>query len=263
VVAVLAYGPDESARVDSIYRTPEMQQQRNRCIQMVAVRPGETVVDLGCGPGLFAVELARLGGYVVAADVSPDMLARAAAHARSAELATRVWPAQLDITALGLADGSADVVVAIQTLEWVPDVAAALTEAWRVLRPGGRILVLDTDWSRLHWHSDEPARLARLRRAWLTASAWPTLPASLPSRMRRTGFVDISVTSFRVVADRLDPDDYVARQIAHMLAVASDRDALSEEEARAIADEQTELSSAGRFFFRLDRTIVTARRPPE
>src|SRR5262245_54815958 len=119
-----------------------MQLQRNRCIQMVAVRPGETVVDFGCGPGLFAVEVARAGGCVVAVDVSPDMLARTAAHALSMKLADRVWPARLDVTGLGLADGSADVVVAVQTLEWVPDIAAALTEAWRVLRPGGRILVL-------------------------------------------------------------------------------------------------------------------------
>lgn len=263
MVAVLVYGPDESARVDGIYRTPEMSQQRARCVQLVAVRPGETVVDFGCGPGLLAVELARVGGYVVAADVSPDMLARATAHARETDLAARVWPAQLDVTALGLADGSADAVVAVQTFEWVPGVSAAIAEAWRVLRPGGRILVLDTDWSRLQWYSDEPARLSRLRRAWLAASAWPTLPASMPSRMRRIGFVDIAVTSFRIAADRLDADGYVSRQIAHMLAVASDRDALSDEDARAIADEQVALSSAGRFSFRLDRTIVTARRPPE
>jgi SAM-dependent methyltransferase len=263
VTGVLTYGSDESARVDGIYRTPQMREQRARTVEMLAVRPGETVVDLGCGPGLLAVELARAGGCVLAVDVSPDMLARTAAHARSNGVAGRVWPARLDVTALALAVGSVDAVVAVQTLEWVPGIAAALTEAWRVLRPGGRILVLDTDWSRLQWHSDDPARLGRLRRAWSAAAAWPTLPASLPGRLRRNGFVDIRVSNFPIGAARLDPDGYVARQIAHMLAVVRDREAVTDDEAAAIAAEQVALSAADRFSFRLDRTIVTARRPVE
>ena len=75
------------------------------------------------------------------------------------------------------------------------------------------------------------------------------------------GFADVVVSTLPITAKQLDPSGYVARQIAHMLAVVGDRGTLSDHECAAIEAEQHELSRAGRFSFHLDRTIVTARRP--
>ena len=100
-----------------------------------APRPGALLVDLGCGAGLLAPHAARLGYRHVGVDLVAGSLRIAAAHG--------VRPVRGDVQRLPLADAVADAVSAGEILEHVPDLAAAVAEACRVLRPGGT-LVLDT-----------------------------------------------------------------------------------------------------------------------
>lgn len=96
-------------------------------------RPGALLVDVACGGGLLAP---HLRGYRhVGVDLSPTAVAVARAHG--------VEAVQGDVTALPLGDGCADVVVAGEILEHVPDLAAAVAECARVLRPEG-LFVADT-----------------------------------------------------------------------------------------------------------------------
>ena len=100
-----------------------------------AERPGALLVDLGCGGGLLAPHVAALGYRHVGVDLVRSALEAAAAHG--------VTPVRADVTAVPLADACADVVSAGEILEHVPHWRAAVAEACRLLRPGGR-LVLDT-----------------------------------------------------------------------------------------------------------------------
>lgn len=100
-----------------------------------APRPGAVLVDLGCGAGLLAPHLAGKGYTHIGVDLVPSAVAQARCHGVTAAVA--------DVTRLPLADGCADVVCAGELLEHVPDLDAAVAQACRVLRPGGR-LVLDT-----------------------------------------------------------------------------------------------------------------------
>jgi 2-polyprenyl-6-hydroxyphenyl methylase/3-demethylubiquinone-9 3-methyltransferase len=100
-----------------------------------AGRPGALLVDLGCGGGLLVPRVAALGYRHVGVDVVGSALRHAQAHG--------VIPIKGDVLHLPLADGCADVVVAGEILEHVADLDAAVTQACRVLRPGG-LLVLDT-----------------------------------------------------------------------------------------------------------------------
>lgn len=101
----------------------------------LAGRPGAFLVDLGCGGGLLAPHVAALGYTHVGVDVVDSALRSARAHG--------VMPIKGDVLHLPLGDGCADVVVAGEILEHVRDLDAAVTEACRLLRPGG-LLVLDT-----------------------------------------------------------------------------------------------------------------------
>jgi 2-polyprenyl-3-methyl-5-hydroxy-6-metoxy-1,4-benzoquinol methylase len=100
------------------------------------VSPGMRVLDVGCGEGVFAAELARAGAEIVGIDVAEEPLRRA--HARQPELDLRLvdgegeWP---------LADASFDVVWAGEVIEHVADTAAWLSEVRRVLRSGGPLLL--------------------------------------------------------------------------------------------------------------------------
>ncbi|HYN96041.1 MAG TPA: methyltransferase domain-containing protein [Pilimelia sp.] len=100
-----------------------------------ATRPGAVLLDVGCGGGLLAPHVAGKGYRHVGVDLIGSALALAAGHG--------VRPLRADAVALPLASGSADVVVAGELLEHVPDLPAVVAELCRVLRPGG-VLVVDT-----------------------------------------------------------------------------------------------------------------------
>jgi 2-polyprenyl-6-hydroxyphenyl methylase/3-demethylubiquinone-9 3-methyltransferase len=100
-----------------------------------ATRPDAVLVDAGCGGGLLAPHVRRLGYRHVGVDLRRSGLEQSASRG--------VAPVTGDVTALPLGDGCADVVVAGEILEHVTDLPGTVAELCRVLRPGG-LLVLDT-----------------------------------------------------------------------------------------------------------------------
>jgi demethylmenaquinone methyltransferase/2-methoxy-6-polyprenyl-1,4-benzoquinol methylase len=112
---------------------------RRAAVDALAIRPGNTVLDLGCGTGDLCEEALARGAHVIGADVSAGMLRRARAR-RLAALFTRA-----DALCLPLPDACCDAVVSGFALRNLTDVAAALREASRVLRTGGRIALLEVD----------------------------------------------------------------------------------------------------------------------
>ncbi len=109
------------------------------------VVPGERVVDCGSGAGadsLIAAALVGPGGAVIGVDMTPEMLRKARRSAAEAGLAN-VEFREGQLEALPVDDRWADVVVSNGVLNLVPDKAAALAEMYRVLRPGGRLQLVD------------------------------------------------------------------------------------------------------------------------
>lgn len=115
--------------------------------RLLAIEPGERVLDIACGNGQFSRELAGLGATVVAADISPTFVERA--RARTAELppevAGRVTYQVADATdeeeLVALGDGEQfDAVVSNMALMDIPDIDPLFRAVARVLRPGGRFV---------------------------------------------------------------------------------------------------------------------------
>ena len=107
-----------------------------RAFLLAHVRAGDRVLDLGCGDGAFAAELAAVGARVVAVDVADEALRRARERASGAQL-RRIEEG----AALPFAEDAFDVVWAGEVLEHAADVVGLLAEMRRVLRWGGRLLV--------------------------------------------------------------------------------------------------------------------------
>ena len=110
------------------------------------LRPGETILDLGCGGGLDLILAARAvgpTGRAIGVDMAHSMAARARASLREARL-KRADVAVGFAEALPLADASVDCVVANGILNLAPDKSAIVAEVARVLRPGGRFLLAET-----------------------------------------------------------------------------------------------------------------------
>lgn len=132
--------------------------ERELVLDLARPRPGEAVVDLGCGTGQYALDLARRGLSVTGVDVSPAMLAVARRKAAAAGLPVR-W-VEADVRAVPLPDAGFDLAVAVTVLEFLPDPERAVAEALRLLRPGGRLVAAvlgeGSAWARLY--REEAAR---------------------------------------------------------------------------------------------------------
>jgi SAM-dependent methyltransferase len=117
---------------------------RRRALLLRALRPGERVLDLGCGAGRFVAALRDAGADVVGVELAEAALERARRVAPGADL-RRVEPDG----SLPVGHGEIDLVWCSEVLEHVPDTVAFLTEVRRVLRPGGRLLATVPDHGRL------------------------------------------------------------------------------------------------------------------
>lgn len=104
--------------------------------------PATDVADLGCGEGYLTIEAARWANRVFAIDRSPAVLSRARAMADRRKVTNIEWQPG-DLERVPLADASVDVALFSQALHHADPPEAALTESHRILRPGGRVLILD------------------------------------------------------------------------------------------------------------------------
>ena len=129
----MKYDDRESRRVEAMYQTPDVVGQRVRVLDAAALARNERVADLGCGPGLRALEMAhRVGiqGEVQAVDASASMLALAS---RRCFAKSWVQLAQGDVTRLPYPDAHFDAAVCTQVYEYVADIDRALLELYRVV----------------------------------------------------------------------------------------------------------------------------------
>ena len=151
-------------RLENIYLTPDVVQQREQIFQLLHIKPGMQALDIGCGPGLTSLALAlAVGdqGRVDAIDIAPPMLQLAA---RRCEDAKQVAFHQADVLHMPFADGAFDVALATQVYEYVADLDAAFLELARVMKSGAQVLLVDTDWESCVWACRDEARMRRATR---------------------------------------------------------------------------------------------------
>ncbi|MDX8048487.1 class I SAM-dependent methyltransferase [Lentzea sp. BCCO 10_0798] len=112
-----------------------------RLVDLADIGAGDEVLDVGCGPGYLTALAARAGGRAVGVDVSEPMIAEARRRRAGGNCSFQVGRAE----ALDLPDASFDVVVSSLALHHIPEQsrATAFAEMFRVLRPGGRVLIAD------------------------------------------------------------------------------------------------------------------------
>lgn len=257
----LTFDEDIAERFDARYRTRDIVHRRELVYHALDVKPGEAILDVGCGPGFFVAELLEqvgTAGSVVGVDRSPQMLAVAAHRCAGYR---NVTLHEANATSLPVEPADFDRALSVQVIEYVPDVVAALAELHRALRPGGRVLVWDIDWSTVSWHSGDPARMARVLRAWDEHLVHPSLPRTLAAQLRSVGFDDVHMTAHTFATTRLDPDSFAATVCQFITHFVAGRCGLTEADVAAWMAEQHQLDERNEFFFSCTQFCFTAQRP--
>lgn len=256
----MEYDDAAAERLEAVYLGPDVVAQRNDTLQRIAVQAGERVLDIGSGPGFLAATIAdHTGpdGKVVGVDISQQMVDRASRRTQRAWLSYQC----ADAAALPFEDNSFDVVVSTQVAEYVPDIEAFSSEVFRVLRPGGRGLILATDWEGVCWHSERPDRMEKVLKAFAPHCADSKLPRTLTARLRKAGLTVHDVSYFSIVnVDRYD-GCYGEMVVPFIMAYVKGRKTVPDDELQAWADEQAALNARGEHFFSSGRFSFAVSKP--
>lgn len=243
---------------DRSYLDPAIVRQRILTLDALALKAGEAVLDAGCGTGLLAELMsAQVGssGQVSGVDRSQNMLQLAADRC---DILGNVKLQQGDVTSLDFETGSFDAASCIQTLLYVDDVDSAIGELYRVLKPGGRIGIIETDWRGLVVNSPDYALTRLLTDAWDAAVPSPNLPPQLGNFLRKAGFNAIRVQAVPVINDSYNESAYGASMVRYMAKNAVKRELVSREQADHWLQQLIDLAGRQNFFFCINRFLFTA-----
>jgi arsenite methyltransferase len=160
-------------------------------ITLASLQPGQTVLDLGSGAGLdcfFAAKQVGETGHVIGVDMTPEMLERARSSAKRMGI-TNVEFRQGFIEDLPVESNSVDVVISNCVINLSPDKSKVFAEAFRVLKPGGKLAVSDivTD-------GELPEQVRQSIAAWAGCVAGAVEAKDYIGMMEAVGFTNVSVT---------------------------------------------------------------------
>jgi ubiquinone/menaquinone biosynthesis C-methylase UbiE len=194
----------EDVITSSLYTTDELADLPNEaviaslgCGNPVAVadlHAGETVLDLGSGGGIDVILSARRVGPTGRAyglDMTDEMLDLARENAKKAGVTNTVF-VKGEMEDMPLPNNEVDVIISNCVVNLSPDKDAVLREAYRVLKPGGRIAISD-----IVAHKEVPAELKRSLEVWAGCVAGALVQEDYVAKLEAAGFEDIDIESFR------------------------------------------------------------------
>lgn len=185
----------------------------DRTLELLVLKPGERVLDVACGTGGAAVLAGRRvapGGKVIGVDLSPDMLELGRQKVRAASL-NNVTFADGDMTRLDLPGGDFDAVMCILGIFFADDMAAAAAELWRMVRPGGRLVVTTLGRQLFAPMSGVLVEAARLEDPGVWVDFTPrrtSEPGVLAQVLRAGGVSNLTITVEQNRIPLLSPDEW-------------------------------------------------------
>jgi SAM-dependent methyltransferase len=185
---------------ESVLRSHRWRTAENSAAYLLPhLRPGQDVLDVGCGPGTITLDFARLvaPGRVIGIDAEAGVLRAATADAAEAGIGNATFEVG-DAYALGFEDRRFDVVHAHQVLQHLADPVAALAEMRRVTRVGGIVAARDMDLDSIVWYPDLPALkrwLALYGQVTRSNGGEPDAGRRLLAWAHAAGFTDVTASA--------------------------------------------------------------------
>ncbi|MEI8410635.1 MULTISPECIES: methyltransferase domain-containing protein [unclassified Kribbella] len=243
--------------LDLMAQRPAVQTLKAWALGQLAPAAGETAVDVGSGTGEDVVRFAKLVGPAGRAiGVEPSAGLRAEAVRRAAGVNTEF--VEGDANALPFEAESVDVLRSERVLQHLADPAGAVREMARVLRPGGRIALIDTDWSTAIIHPADPAILQRMVDYFLADSANPYSGRRLRGLLAGAG---LEITG-ETAATWIEPQEGARQGFVSMMHLTSlEAGVITRAEAEAFAQGIADAADRGEFHLSLTMYAVSAVKP--
>lgn len=236
--------------LDAVDALPSAQDLRLRSYELLRLEPGTSTVDVGCGPGRAVSELSRRGTVAIGVDVDEQMIA--VAKERYPEADFRVATA----CHLPLDTGQVAGYRAEKVFHELADTGLALREASRVLRPGGRIVLIGQDWEAIVIDSDQPELTRTVVHARAELIANPRAARRYRNLLLDGGFEDVEVE----VRTGIFTDGMMLPMLNGLARAALGSGVISQEQHDSWAAEQTARARQGRLFVALPIFVAAATR---
>ena len=247
----------DAERVDRYERMFVWREGHVALLAPLELQPGSRVLDYGCGPGFVTEGMAGIVGSAGRA-YGVDLNARFVANASDRNSASdNVSFHLVDGNRILLEDATVDRLLCKNVLEYVPDVRTTLAEFHRVLEPGGRLLLIDSDWGFVAVEPWGRERTKRFFDAAAPAFKEPEIGRKLRAHVLDAGFDDVEV---RVQAG-VDTEGGSLLVLRNMASYGSAHDAISGDEIDSMLAEAEAAINADRYLFCLPQFLVTGVRP--
>ncbi|MCY4095504.1 MAG: methyltransferase domain-containing protein [Gammaproteobacteria bacterium] len=222
-------------------------------LEPLDLRSGSHVLDFGCGPGFVSLGMANIvgtTGHVHGVDLNKQFVL--VASERAAEI-PQVSFHPIENGYVPLADNSVDRVLCKNVLEYVPSVTSTLTEFRRLLAPGGRVLVIDSDWQFVVVEPWGAERTSQFFDAASVAFKTPEIGRTLRSHLRNNGFEHVEVQ----IQAGVDTTGGSLSVLRNMASYATEFDSMDAREVDKLLTEAENAVETGEYLFSLPQFLVT------
>jgi ubiquinone/menaquinone biosynthesis C-methylase UbiE len=243
--------------LDFLDKQEEIRNLRGEIAKRMQVVAGQRILDLGCGIGGATFPIADMTGptgLAAGVDVSSALIEVANQRAKSRPgIEFRVG----DACAIPYPDGYFDAARSERVFLYLPDRVGAIREMQRVVKPGGRVCLIDTDIDSTAIYSTNPMLTRKMTSIVAASMPNPNSARELPTLSKRAGLRNIQVETFAIAS----PYEFLVRVMTDSLAEAAESGIVTRSEVLEWLGEQAALHASGDFFQAWLFVLVTATVP--
>jgi len=256
----LTFGNEVNCALEMAYKTPDIVAARQAVINALCLQAGQSVLDIGSGPGLLAKDMAeQVGseGSIVGIDLAENMLESAT---KLCEDLPWVKFESADAMQLPYDDNSFDRVVSTQVYEYVSDLEGALAEFSRVLKPGGYGVIVDTDWAFPYWNTVDTGVRDRIIDAWKAHCNQESVPLRLPAAINSANLQLTKVQALPILNTVYGKESF-SYWLSKIISVFSvGRNNLTQEDADTWIKGLQAIDKKGEYLFCINRYLFEIRK---
>ena len=249
----------EAAELEKSYQLPEIVRQRQHTLNKLSVKRGEKILDIGCGVGFLSYEIALQtgdSGRVSGIDQNSEMIRHA--NKRCEKLRNTQF-SQANADDLPFPEESFDAACCTQVLLYVNDVSQVISGIRRILKPAGRIIIVETDWRGVVMNSDYDSITRKIFSAWDATVPSPNLPSRLGSILVDNGFCNLDVEPIPILNTEYNPNQFSHGLMNWISRNALKKRAITKVQFEKWMDDLDAKGESGNYFFCVNRFLFSAK----